>query len=129
MKPSNIDVIERHYAAGAKGEPAGMVADFADDVRWTEAAGTELAGTYVGSQAVIENVFAAIAYTWNDFRVEVDELHADDDVVFSLGTYRAVHGKTGEPLDARFVHVWRLTDGRIVQFEQIVDSAMFPRTR
>lgn len=66
-----------------------MTADFADDVKWMEAAGTELADIYIGGDAVVWNV-APIAQQGEGI-VGVDELHADGDVVFSVGTgtYRA----------------------------------------
>ena len=49
------EVIESHYAAGELGDLPGMMADFAPDIVWTEAAGFPVAGTYVGPDSVRDN--------------------------------------------------------------------------
>ena len=44
---SNHQIIQDHYAASARQDLAGMLADVAEDVRWTEAAGFPCAGTRI----------------------------------------------------------------------------------
>jgi len=124
---NNGDIIRTHYAASDQGDIAGMLAPLADDVRWTEAAGFPYAGTYVGPQAVLENVFARIQQDWDGFALVIDEVIDGGDAVVGLGTYSGTHRATGRSFEARVAHIWHLTDGRVVRFEQITDSAMVIR--
>ena len=107
----NREIIEAHYAAGAQGDLAGMMADFDPRIRWVEAAGFPL-------------VFAVIAGEWDGFGMRVDELHEDGDTVIAIGRYVATHRRSGRALDARTVHIWRLTGGRITGFEQLTDTRL-----
>lgn len=117
-----IDIVKAHYAASARGDLDGMVADFAPDIEWVECAGFPTAGTYHGVQAVIEGVFGPTVATWDQFAVHVDILVADGETVIMVGRYTGVNRATGKPLDARSVHVWTVRGAHIVGFEQIADS-------
>lgn len=119
----NKAIIEAHYAASDRGDLAGMVADFAPDVRWTEAAGFPLAGTFFGPDAVIENVFKKLPEAWADWEVAIDEVLDAGPTVVGVGTYSGVNRSTGKAFMARVAHLWRLVDGKVVAFEQIADSA------
>jgi uncharacterized protein len=117
------EVIESHYAAGERGDLPGMLADFATDIVWTEADGFPLAGTYVGVEAVRDNVFVALAKEWDGWAVAIDELVVDGETVVGIGTYTGTNKATGKSFDARVAHVWRVQGGRAVRFEQVTDSA------
>ena len=124
---SNTDIIRAHYAASDRGDLAGMVADFAVDVEWTEAAGFPLAGTYIGPQAVIDNVFTKLGEDWDDYTVAIDEVVDGGDTVLGIGTYSGTHRETGRFFAARGAHVWRLDRGRVVAFEQFTDTLLVAR--
>jgi ketosteroid isomerase-like protein len=120
---SNKDIIEAHYAAGDAGDLPGMLAPFADDIIWTEAAGFPLAGTYIGPAAVAEHVFGALQRDWDGYTVAIDELIDTGDTVIGLGTYSGTYRETGKSFQARVAHIWRLADGKAIRFEQITDTA------
>jgi ketosteroid isomerase-like protein len=124
---SNADIIREHYAASDRGDIDGMLAPFAPDVRWTEAAGFPYAGTYVGPDAVAANVFARIQEEWDDYTVAIDEVVDGGDTVIGIGTYSGTYTRTGRFFAARVAHVWRLVDGRVVAFEQFTDTEMVNR--
>ncbi|WP_435743440.1 nuclear transport factor 2 family protein [Microbacterium sp. PMB16] len=124
---SNADIIRDHYAASVRGDLDGMLAPLAPDVRWTEAAGFPYAGTYVGPDAVSENVFARIQDDWDDYTVAIDEVVDGGDVVVGIGTYSGTHTRTGRFFAARVAHVWRLSGGLVVAFEQFTDTEMVNR--
>ena len=44
-------------------------------VRWTEMAGFPCAGTWVGPQAVVDNVFSALGRDWIGYRFESELPH------------------------------------------------------
>lgn len=118
----NTEIIAAHYAASARGDLEGMLAPLAPDVRWTEAEGSLYEGTYVGPDAVVANVLAPIAKQWEGFTVEVDRLLDAGEHVVALGHYTATNRGTGRSFRARMVHVWRLSGGKVVEFEQVVDN-------
>lgn len=119
---SSIDVVRKHYAASEAGDLPGMMADFAPNIVWTEAAGFPTAGVYNGPQEIIDGVFGPTEAAWNGFSVGVERLLEDGDTVVMIGSYTATAKSTGIPLDIRTVHVWTVQDGKIVAFEQICDS-------
>lgn len=116
------EVIQAHYDASAAGDLEGMLADLAPDVRWTEAAGSRLGGTWVGRAQILEHIFAPIGRDWEGFRFELERLLADGDTVAAIGTYAGACRATGKTMRARVVHVWDVKDGRIVRFEQFADT-------
>lgn len=124
---SNADIIRAHYAASDRGDLAGMVADFADDVSWTEAAGFPLAGTYTGPQGVIDNVFTRLGEDWDGYTVAIDDVVDGGDTVVGIGTYSGTHRSTGKFFAARVAHVWRLEGGKVVAFEQFTDTLLVAR--
>ena len=71
---TNLQIVADHYAASARGDLAGMLADVAPEVRWTEMAGFPCAGTWVGPQAVIDNVFAVLGRDWEGYRFTLELL-------------------------------------------------------
>ncbi len=91
----NADIIREHYAASDRGDLDGMLAPFAPDVRWTEAAGFPYAGTYIGPDAVAANVFRRIQEDWDDYTVAIDEVIDAGDVVVGIGTYSGTFRRTG----------------------------------
>jgi uncharacterized protein len=119
---SSIDVVRKHYAASEAGDLEAMMADFAPNIVWTEAAGFPTAGVYTGRQEIIDGVFGPTDATWNDFAVGVERLIEDADTVVMIGNYTGIAKSTGKPLNIRTVHVWTVQAGQIVAFEQICDS-------
>lgn len=124
---SNADIIRAHYDASDRGDLAGMLAPFAPGIRWTEAAGFPYAGTYVGPDAVAENVFGRIQQEWDGYTVAIDEVIDGGDVVVGIGLYSGTYKATGRHFEARVAHVWRLDGGQVVAFEQFTDTEMVNR--
>ncbi|MFQ0812528.1 DUF4440 domain-containing protein [Brucella anthropi] len=119
---SAYEIVKAHYDANARRDMDGMLADIAQDCRWTEMDGFPCAGTYVGPMAIVENVFAALGAAWDDYTFTLDRLlDAGDDVV-ATGNYTARNKATGKAMDVRVVHVWGVADGKIRRFEQFTDT-------
>ena len=120
---TNKDIIQSLYANFASGDIEAVVSAFADDISWTEADGFPLAGTYIGPQAVVENVFMRLGEFSDNWGVAVDRLIADGDTVVADGKYTWNHKNSGEPCEVRMAHIWTLSDGKAKAFLQHVDSA------
>jgi ketosteroid isomerase-like protein len=119
----NLTAARTIYAAFSSGDIPVVLGMLDPDVEWTETAGSPYAGTYRGAQAVLDGVFARIGADWSEFQAEPEEFIAAGDTVAMLGTYRGTSRATGRSMEARIVHVWHFREGRVVRYEQIVDSA------
>lgn len=124
---TNVDIVRAHYAASAKGDIGAMMAHVSQQVRWTEMAGFPCAGTWIGPQAVIENVFAVLGKDWIGYRFEPQNLIDGGDHVVGVGTYHGIYRATAKAMQARVVHLWTLKDGKIVTFEQFTDTLLVKR--
>jgi hypothetical protein len=88
--PTNKELIESLYGSFAVGDVPAVLGALADDIRWTEAEGFPLAGTYVGPQAVLEGVFMRLGEIGDHYTVVPEHHVADGDTVMTLGTLRRV---------------------------------------
>lgn len=120
---THADVIRAHYAASDRGDLDGMLAPLAANCAWTEAAGFPLGGTYHGPDEVRTQVFHRIGAEWDEFRFTLDEVVDGGDVVIGIGTYSGTYRATGASMSARVAHVWRLSGGEVVAFEQFADTS------
>ncbi|MBC6974812.1 nuclear transport factor 2 family protein [Bacillus sp. Xin] len=116
---TNLQIIRSTY----KG-PDYLIKALSKEVEWTEAEGFPYGGTYVGVEAVIENVFSRLASEWDDFRASVHTYHEvnSKEIVIAEGIYSGVYKTTGKVFQADFVHVWELRNRKVVRFKQYVDS-------
>jgi uncharacterized protein len=121
---ANMAIVRDHYAASARGDVTAMMAEVSPQVRWTEMQGFPCAGTWVGPQAVADNVFAVLGAQWEGYRFELERLVDAGDTVVGIGSYRGTFRATGKAMQARVAHVWQLQGGRIVAFEQFTDTLL-----
>lgn len=119
----NLDIIARHYQANKNGDFEGMFADFDANITWVATAGIPYGGTYIGKQEIINNVFAAIKQDWPQFKFEMEKLIDGGQQIIATGSYTGT-SKKGLTFTARAVHMWDLKDGKIVRYEQFIDSAL-----
>ncbi len=119
----NLSIIKSTYE-GKDSEENGkaLQSHVADDIVWIEAQGFPYAGTYIGFEAVVQNVFARLGSEWTDYRFTPEHYVADGDTVVAYGHYSGTYKQTQRAFTARVAHIWQLKDGKIVRFEQIVDS-------
>lgn len=117
-----FDIVKAHYDANDRRDMDGMLADIAPDCRWTEMDGFPCAGTYVGPQEIVKNVFQALGQMFDGYAFKLERLlDAGDDVV-AVGDYSGTNKQTGKPFKARVVHVWAVADDKIRRFEQFTDT-------
>lgn len=122
-QPAAEGTVQRLYRAVATGDVPTMLDLLDDKVEWIDAAGFPYAGTYHGPQAVLEGMFARLASEWDGFTVEPSQFIADGDDVVSMGTYSGTYKATGKSFSARYAHAWTVKDGKVIHYEQVVDSA------
>ncbi|HDR4726665.1 nuclear transport factor 2 family protein [Bacillus cereus group sp. Sample62] len=124
MSKSNLEIIRSTYEGSASSNAKHLVEALAEKVEWTEAEGFPYGGTYIGVEAIMENVFNRLGSEWDDYKASVNMYHEVNgkDVIIAEGVYSGVYKETGKSFEAEFVHVWQLENGKIVKFKQYVDS-------
>jgi ketosteroid isomerase-like protein len=119
---NNKEIVQNAYASFATGDIPAALGVMAENIQWTEADGFPLAGTYVGPQAVLEGVFMRLGEIGDDFAVVPEQFVADGDTVVALGSYTWKRRSTGEPAVVKMAHVWTMDGGKLVAFQQHVDT-------
>ena len=113
-----IAVAQAGYEAFRKEDMAAWADTQAADVIWTVPKGFPYAGTYIGPESVIANVFTPISAMWPDFQVEAMEYHASGNTVF-VKTRMMAGGEVSDSL-----HVAVIENGKYAKF-QVFDDAGF----
>ncbi|MEO6277570.1 nuclear transport factor 2 family protein [Roseateles sp.] len=124
---TNLQIVTDHYAASARGDLAAMMADVAADVAWTEMAGFPCAGTWIGPEQVTRHVFEVLARDWDDYRFTLERIIDGGEQLVGIGSYSGRCRATGRAMQARVAHVWQLSGGQVVAFEQFTDTLLVAR--
>ena len=117
------DVVRRQYLASANSDLEALRATLADDVEWTEMAGFPLAGTYRTPTGVTSAVMERLSQDWDSWTAHDDTYIVEGENVVVLARYTATNKTTGKNINVRVAHSFIVRGGRIVRFEQFVDTA------
>lgn len=120
---NNLEIVKSTYEGENSEENGRNLAKYAaEDISWTEAEGFPYVGTYIGLESITHNVFARLGSEWTDYTFTPEDYVASEDKVVAYGTYSGTYNLTGKSFTARVAHIWKLKDGKIISFEQFVDS-------
>ena len=112
----NVAAAKAGYDAFASGDMDAWKSTHAKDAVWTVLEGLPYAGTYVGPESVVENVFAEIANLWPDFRVEPIAFYESGNKVF-------IHARmTAGGRQTETMHMATIKDGKYVEFTPFDNS-------
>ncbi|NNT72875.1 SnoaL-like domain-containing protein [Flavobacterium sp. IMCC34852] len=125
MGQSNVKIIEGLYAAFAVGDIPKVLAGLDEKVVWNEAEGNKYAdgNPYIGPEAVLNGVFARIGAEHEYFKLADIQLHemANNKVLSTL-RYQAKLKSNGATYDVQVAHLWTLKDGKVIAFQQYLDT-------
>ncbi|MEP1088448.1 nuclear transport factor 2 family protein [Algoriphagus sp.] len=124
MTTTNMSIIDGLYKAFAVGDVPAVLGRMDPNIVWNEAEGNAYSdgNPYIGPEAVLNGVFGRIMADHEYFNLKDIELHEmHNDKVFATLRYDAKH-KNGNNYDAQVGHFWTLKDGKIVTFQQYVDT-------
>jgi len=129
MSQANVETIRGLYAAFERDDVPAVLAKFDPNIEWNEAENFLYAGgnPYVGPDAVVEGVLMPLGSEWADFSITLEEMLDAGATVVATGRYRGSYKKTGREVNAQFLHLWRLREGKVVRFQQYTDTAQFVR--
>lgn len=130
MSAENVAIVRSIYRGFAEGNVAAVLGAMSPEIVWMEAENFPYAdrNPYRGPDAVAAGVFARCVGEWNGFAVKMDDLVDGGDRVVALGRYSGEHKETGRRMNAQAVHVWTLRDGKVVAFQQYIDTLDVART-
>ena len=120
---NNVELVKGVYAAFNTGDIPKVLGWMHPQILWTETAGYKYGGVYRSPQAVLENVFGKIPGDFESFSVEIERLIDGGNVVLAQCHYVARGKATGKSVRAAVAHVFEIADGKVVRFDQYVDSA------
>ena len=124
MSADNVAIIKGLYDAFGVGDVPGVLGRMSPDIVWNEAENFPYAdhNPYVGPEAVASGVFARCIGEWNGFAVAMEDLIDGGDRVVALGRYSGAAKTTGKSMNPQAVHVWTLQDGKVIAFQQYIDT-------
>lgn len=117
------DIVRGMYDSFGKGDVPGVLGSLDKDVKWTEAEGSTYAdeNPYT-ADTVAPRLFQRLVGDIPDFRIVPAKFIEGGDAVVVEGRYHGTVQGTGAKIDAQFVHVWELRDGKVVRFQQYTDT-------
>jgi len=124
-KKDNTTIIDNLYKAFAIGDIPSVLAGMDAKIVWNEAEGNGYAdgNPYIGPEAILNGVFARIGVDHDYFNLTNIKLHAmSNNQVLTTLRYKAKLKKNGAEYDAQVAHLWTLKDGKVVNFQQYVDT-------
>jgi ketosteroid isomerase-like protein len=127
MSQQNIGVVQSGYAAFGRGDIPGLLSLLDASVEWRTPGASDLptAGTRRG-QAEVGDFFRALNELIEFEHFEPQTFLADGDRVVVLGTNRyKVKGGSGKSLAEEWCHIFTIADGKIVAFQEYLDTAPF----
>lgn len=118
-------IIENMYNAFAEGNIPVVLESMDENIVWNEAEGNAYAdgNPYKGPDAVLIGIFSRLGADWENFKLEDIQLHemANNKVLATL-RYHGKNIKTGSLIDAQAAHLWTIKDGKVIGFQQYVDT-------
>lgn len=119
-----MSIIDGLYSAFAAGDIPTVLGSMDSNIAWREAEGNAYAdgNPYIGPEAVLNGVFGRIMQEHEYFNLKDIELHEMlNDKVLATLRYDAKFND-GKKYNAQVAHLWSLKDGKVVAFQQYVDT-------
>jgi len=122
MPSADVDVTRSLYRAIESGDGSAWDEVLDPDVEWVIPPSLPWGGTRRGVKQVKQFAQEMRRHLHNS-RVETDEfIDVGDGELIVLGRYRGEATLTGAAIEAEFAHHVRVSDGRVVRFQNYIDS-------
>ena len=130
MTEDPVAIVRSAYEAFGRGDIPAVLAVMDPDVEWveSEAEAIPTRGTHIGPQAIAENVFGTVPRDWQEFAIVPEDFFADGNTVIVRGRVRAVAKDSGRSMDAPYVHVFTIADGKLLRMTNHHDTAVWVET-
>lgn len=115
-----VDLVREVYSRQARGDPGGALALLAEEVEITQAGEVPWSGRYLGhdgAQRFFRLLTRHTAASWEPLTY----VFAGVEIAVA-GKLRGVGRATGRAIQADFVHVWTVAQGKVVRCVSFVDT-------
>lgn len=120
----NKQVVLDFYDAGARGDMDACFALLADDVTWTNIGSTKFSGTYIGKQAIVDDLLGPLfSQLKAGISSQIERLTAEGDIVVAQ-TSGTAETMDGTPYNNTYCQVIRIRDGQIAEVKEYMDTAL-----
>ncbi len=120
----NKQVVLDFYEAGARGDMDACFALLADDIRWTNIGSTKFSGTYVGKQALLDDLLGPLfSQLKAGISSQIERLTGEGEIVVAQTSGNA-ETKDGTPYNNSYCQIIRVRDGQIVEVKEYMDTAL-----
>lgn len=122
---NNRSIVDGLYKGFSAGDIPTVLDGMDPEIVWIEAEGNAYAdgNPYVGPEAVLKGVFERVGAEHEYFKLEDIKLHEmSNNQVLATLRYDAKVKETGKIYNAQAAHLWTLKDGKVVAFQQYVDT-------
>jgi uncharacterized protein len=127
MSQQDVETVRRAYDAFNRKDIPAVLALYDPQIEWIEAGGGRSpAGTFRGPQSVANDVFATVPKNFDDFRAQPEQFIDSGEHVVVVGRFRG-RAMSGATLDAPFVHVNRMRNGKVVGFQNFVEATSWAK--
>jgi ketosteroid isomerase-like protein len=120
----NTALVQQAYANFKTADIDALLGLFSDEITWElpEMPGVPFGGKREGLGPVME-FFAQIGMSQEPLRFEPTTFVAQDNLVVALGSYDWRVRETGRDFTSNFAHLFTISDGQIVAFQEFMDTA------
>jgi ketosteroid isomerase-like protein len=120
----NIQIAQKAYADFGRGDIASLLDALDENIEWvTPDIGIPPGGRYHG-KAEVAHFFQQVNDLWDFQTFEPRNYIASGDQVAVQGFYSFTAKSTGRSGKSDWVMVWTIRDGKCVQFQEYVDTAV-----
>jgi uncharacterized protein len=127
MSQDPLAIVRGMYEAFDRGDVAAVLGAMHPDVEWveSEALAMPTRGTHVGHRQIVEHVFDTVPRDWEEFTIIPQDFFADGNTVIVRGRVVGIAKATGRSMDAPYVHIFTLADGKLVRYTDHQDTAIW----
>jgi len=125
MSQQTLQAARGLYEAFNRGDLIAFERACARQFEWNEADNSLNAGgnPYRNFAQVLAGVFEPTMRDFEEFRVDLEQLHDAGDTIVGTGRYHGRHKDTGRPLSAQFCHVMHFDDEtRLDRVQEYADT-------
>ena len=116
MSTPNLDLIVPGYDAFSRGDIPTVLGIFDPNIQWHVPGRSPLSGDYKGHDEVIAFFSKTHELSAGTFSIEINDVLANGQLVVVLCTASAQ--RLGQHWSSPEVHVWRVVNGRAVEFRE-----------
>jgi uncharacterized protein len=130
MNQDPVTIVQGMYDAFERGDIAAVLNFMHSDVEWVESEAQSMPtrGIHSGHEQIVEHIFDSVPRDWLEFAIIPEDFFVDGNTVIVRGRVRAIAKATGRSMDAPYVHIFEISDGKLRRYTDHQDTAIWAET-